>query len=86
MKTKTDLSADQLPLGTKAFAFDGGHWLRVPAGWKWQCVGDVGSTFPTPGADWQGLVELPEGAVRACSRRGCPEPYDGPCAQCDSRY
>ena len=35
------------PLGTKAWAIGGGHWVRVEHGWKWH----NGSTFPTPGAD-----------------------------------
>lgn len=34
------------PMGTRAYAFDGGYWQRVEHGWKWQ----NGSTFPTPGA------------------------------------
>ena len=49
------------PLGTKAHAYNGGHWMRVPAGWKWFC----GSTFPTPGGDAIGAcIELPNNAVR----------------------
>lgn len=35
------------PLGTKAVAIGGGHWIKNINGWKWFC----GSTFPTPGAD-----------------------------------
>ena len=35
------------PMGTRAYSVSGGHWERVPGGWKW-CTG---STFPTPGAD-----------------------------------
>lgn len=35
------------PMGTRAYALEGGYWERVPNGWKW-CSG---STFPTPGAD-----------------------------------
>jgi hypothetical protein len=42
------------PLGTKAFAASGGHWVRQQNGWKW-CTGD---TFPTPGGDAVG-IELP---------------------------
>lgn len=44
------------PIGTKAHAFNGGYWIKVPNGWKW-CSG---STFPSPGADAIGnCVELP---------------------------
>jgi hypothetical protein len=44
------------PLGTKAHAFNGGHWVRVALGWKWF----TGSTFPTPGGDALGnCIELP---------------------------
>lgn len=37
----------RFPIGTRAYSTNGGHWERVPSGWKW-CTG---STFPTPGAD-----------------------------------
>jgi hypothetical protein len=36
------------PLGTKAPAIGGGHWVKVQHGWKWF----NGSTFPRPGGDW----------------------------------
>lgn len=45
------------PLGTKAHAIMGGHWIKVERGWKWHC----GSTFPTPGADVS-RIELPGGS------------------------
>ena len=35
----------EYPVGTKAYAYNGGHWIRVANGWKWFC-GDI---FPTPG-------------------------------------
>lgn len=43
------------PLGTRAPAFNGGHWIKVERGWKW-CTG---SKFPRPGADWTGELILP---------------------------
>lgn len=43
------------PVGTKAFAIDGGHWTKTERGWKWM---EHGSTFPTPGAN-VGWVILP---------------------------
>jgi len=46
---------DRYPIGTKAFACGGGHWTRVKRGWKW-CTG---ATFPRPGGDATGRVELP---------------------------
>lgn len=51
---KVDRPWSEYPLGTKAFAIEGGHWLRVERGWKWHC----GSTFPTPGASAY-RVQLP---------------------------
>ena len=48
------------PLGTKAHAYNGGHWTRVRNGWKWFC----GDTFPTPGGDAIGAcIELPNNSV-----------------------
>ena len=44
------------PVGTKAHAINGGHWVRVKTGWKW-CTG---ATFPTPGGDAIGVcIEMP---------------------------
>jgi len=46
----------EYPIGTKAHACSGGHWLRVETGWKWHS----GDTFPTPGGDAVGrCVEIP---------------------------
>ena len=45
----------EYPIGTKAHAVMGGHWIKTEKGWKW-CTGD---TFPRPGADVI-RVELPE--------------------------
>lgn len=44
------------PLGTKAHALGGGHWIKIERGWKWATSGCV---FPTPGADAV-RIELPE--------------------------
>jgi hypothetical protein len=37
----------EYPIGTKALAINGGHWIKVERGWRW-CTGD---TFPTPGGE-----------------------------------
>ncbi len=51
-----DRDWNEYPIGTKAHAFNGGHWVRVERGWKWF----NGSTFPTPGGDAIGkCIELP---------------------------
>lgn len=50
-------------LGSKAPAIMGGHWLKVEYGWQWnggtRCPG---STFPTPGGDWNGKIVEPSSA------------------------
>ena len=43
------------PIGTKAYSYQCGHWVKTARGWKWS----TGSTFPTPGGDAR-WVELPE--------------------------
>ena len=58
-------SLETAPMGTKAPAIMGGHWVRVPLGWKW-CNG---ATFPRPGGDWNGKLILPENASSATSRK-----------------
>ncbi|MFZ3481848.1 hypothetical protein [Sphingomonas sp. 3-13AW] len=45
---RVDRPWSEYPLGTKALALMGGHWLRVERGWKWQ---PNGGTFPAPGGD-----------------------------------
>lgn len=47
------------PIGTRAYALNGGHWERVEHGWKWL----NGDTFPTPGADWF-RIELPKETIK----------------------
>lgn len=57
MKIKKDRPWSKYPIGTKAHAFNGGHWIKTELGWKW-CTG---ATFPTPGGDAIGeCVELPD--------------------------
>jgi hypothetical protein len=52
---RADKPLSEYPLGTKARAIGGGHWVKVERGWKWF----NGSTFPRPGGDWDGCVEIP---------------------------
>lgn len=47
-----ELTLENAPLGTKAPAYTGGHWVRVERGWKW----NTGATFPRPGGDWDGRL------------------------------
>lgn len=56
---KQDMSWDEYSLGTKAYAVNGGYWIRIKQGWKW-CTG---ATFPTPGGDAI-YIELPENNPR----------------------
>ncbi len=42
------------PIGTKAYAIEGGFWEKKLTGWKW-CTG---ATFPTPGG-CVSKVEIP---------------------------
>lgn len=47
----------EYPIGTRAHACTGGHWIKVVRGWQW-CTGAI---FPTPGGDAVGAcVELPD--------------------------
>lgn len=61
------LTLDNAPLGTKAPATGGGHWVKVARGWKWF----NGDTFPTVGGDWDGTLIPP--AVTAPTRGPEPE-------------
>jgi len=55
-KIEIDRPFIEYPIGTKAYAYNGGYWIKAGArAWKWHC----GDTFPTPGADAR-WVELPE--------------------------
>lgn len=68
-RSAKDRRWSEYPIGTKAYAIDGGWWVRVSLGWKW-CSG---STFPIPGADADAIgncIELPESGFKFCGRCG----------------
>ena len=48
-----------LPIGSKAFAFNGGHWFKTKLGWKWNGPNGSGGIFPSPGGDWLGDISVP---------------------------
>jgi hypothetical protein len=48
------------PIGTRAPAIMGGAWCKVERGWKWNGPDGNGSTFPSPGGDWDGRLVSPE--------------------------
>ena len=52
---KKDRDWRDYPEGTKAMSFGGGYWEKTNRGWKW-CTG---ATFPAPGGDASGWVQLP---------------------------
>lgn len=54
------LTVRNAPVGTRAPAFDGGHWFRMKHGWKWNGPHGTGSTFPRPGGDWNGDLIPPQ--------------------------
>jgi hypothetical protein len=61
-----DRNWSEYPIGTKAHAYNGGHWTKMPNGWKWFC----GDTFATPGGDAIGAcIELPNNARLETERR-----------------
>lgn len=43
---KAHESWDSFPIGTKAYAWWGGFWLKTKKGWQWNGNAD---TFPAPG-------------------------------------
>ena len=56
MRKAKDRPWKDYPMGTKAYSFSGGHWIKLSIGWKW-CTGAI---FPRPGGDATGrCVELP---------------------------
>lgn len=60
-RQKIDRPWRDYPIGTKAHACNGGYWLKMHHGWKWNGPDGSGSTFPTPGGDACGrCVELPD--------------------------
>lgn len=54
------LTIDNAPVGTQAPAINGGRWYRTERGWKWNGPDGAGSTFPGPGADWNGQLIAPD--------------------------
>lgn len=56
MTQTKDKDWSEYPVDTKAFAINGGYWIKTERGWKWY----IGSTFPTPGGDASGIIQLPE--------------------------
>ena len=56
----------QYPEGTKAHAFMGGFWYKMPNRfWKWNGPKGNGGSFPRPGGDAIGAcIELP--SVNQC--------------------
>ncbi|WP_158534264.1 hypothetical protein [Paracidovorax avenae] len=63
--TMTELTLETAPLGTKAPSAEGGAWCKTAKGWKWNGPGGHGSTFPRPGADWDGRLLPPAGTLSA---------------------
>lgn len=57
---KPDRPWREYPIGTRAFAINGGHWTKTPRGWKW-CTG---ATFPTPGGDAYRMQLPDEGTIQ----------------------
>ena len=47
-RQRADRPWGEYPLGTRALALMGGHWLKTDRGWQWM---PNGSTWPTPGGD-----------------------------------
>jgi hypothetical protein len=60
---RVQAAIDQLreaPLGTKAPAFNGGAWVKVENGWRWNADKPYpGDTFPRPMGDWTGKLIYP---------------------------
>lgn len=57
VRFRVDRPWAEYPIGTKAYACNGGWWVRVAGGWKPNTSKDV---FPSPGGDAVGeCIELP---------------------------
>jgi hypothetical protein len=65
-----DRTLENAPLGTRAPAIGGGHWIKVERGWKWH----AGSTFPRPGGDWTGELIAPVAVDAAPELPPLPSP------------
>ncbi len=53
---------DAYPIATRVYSITGGYWEKTNLGYKW-CTG---STFPTPGGDWDYIVEQAIGSCFYC--------------------
>lgn len=58
-----EITPQTAPMGTKAPSIGGGHWCKVPKGWKWNGPGGNGRTLPHPGGDWDGRLLPPPGTL-----------------------
>ncbi len=70
------LTLENAPIGTKAPAIGGGHWVRTERGWKW-CTG---ATFPRPGGDWTGELMKPVNFQPKGSQCTACKHRNGPCS------
>lgn len=61
--TDSGITLENAPLGTKAPSIGGGAWCKVAKGWKWNGPRGHGSTFPRPGAEWDGRLLPPSGTL-----------------------
>lgn len=61
--TAPEITLENAPWGTKAPSIGGGLWCKTARGWKWNGPGGNGSTYPRPGADWDGRLLLPPGTL-----------------------
>ena len=55
----SDRPFENYPIGTKAQALGGDHWIKNNTGWRW-C--NSSRSYPYPGGDWTGMVSLPKGS------------------------
>jgi hypothetical protein len=68
VRLSVDRPWSEYPVGTRAYACNGGWWERVERGWKPNSSKDV---FPTPGGDAVGkCIELPNAPHEPASKGG----------------
>ncbi|MDT0138062.1 hypothetical protein [Acidovorax sp. PRC11] len=60
---ENEFTLEDAPIGTKAPCAGGGAWCKTAKGWKWNGPGGHGSTFPRPGAEWDGRLLPPSGTL-----------------------
>lgn len=55
------MTLGEAPVGTLAPSIHGGAWCKTAYGWQWNGHRKTGkgSTFPRPGADWNGQLLTP---------------------------